>query len=77
MVETYQVVVDPTQLQRYQISLGDVTAAIRNANSEVGGSVIEMAEAEYMVRGFGYLQSIEDFQRLPIAQLPQMMVLLP
>ncbi|EAQ31588.1 efflux RND transporter permease subunit [Idiomarina baltica] len=66
MVETYQVVVDPTQLQRYQISLGDVTAAIRNANSEVGGSVIEMAEAEYMVRGFGYLQSIEDFQRLPI-----------
>lgn len=69
MVETYQVVVEPSQLQRYQVTLSDVTAAIQKANAEVGGSVVEMAEAEYMVRGLGYLQSIDDFKRLPIGGL--------
>ena len=68
MVETYQVVVEPSQLRRYQLSLSDVTSAIQNANAEVGGSVVEMAEAEYMVRGLGYLQSIDDFRSLPIGK---------
>ncbi|AVJ55157.1 CusA/CzcA family heavy metal efflux RND transporter [Idiomarina sp. OT37-5b] len=66
MVETYQVVVDPRTLHQYQLSLTDVEQAIQQANSEVGGSVVEMAEAEYMVRGLGYLQSIEDLRQLPL-----------
>lgn len=66
MVETYQVVVDPRTLHQYQLSLTDVKQAIQQANAEVGGSVVEMAEAEYMVRGLGYLQSIEDLRQLPL-----------
>ena len=66
MVETYQVVVDPRALRQYQLSLSDVEQAIQQANAEVGGSVVEMAEAEYMVRGLGYLQSIEDLRQLPL-----------
>lgn len=66
MVETYQVVVDPRALHQYQLSLTDVEQAIQQANAEVGGSVVEMAEAEYMVRGLGYLQSIEDLRQLPL-----------
>jgi Cu(I)/Ag(I) efflux system membrane protein CusA/SilA len=66
MVRQYQVVVDPEKLRAYGISLMRVSDAIRNANQEVGGSVIELAEAEYMVRTRGYLKGLEDLQTITI-----------
>src|SRR5712671_1923007 len=59
-VKQYQVVVDPTKLRAYGISLSKVTEAIRSSNMDVGGRVIEMSEREYMVRGRGYLRGIAD-----------------
>ena len=68
MVETYQVVVEPVKLHQYELTLTDIERAIQQANAEVGGSVVEMAEAEYMVRGLGYIQSIEDLRQLPLVK---------
>jgi Cu(I)/Ag(I) efflux system membrane protein CusA/SilA len=66
MVKQYQVVVDPVRLRGYGIPLMMVEQAIREGNQEVGGSVVEMAEAEYMVRATGYVKSIEDLERIPV-----------
>ena len=66
MVKQYQVVVDPERLRAYGIPLSKVSAAIRAGNGEVGGSVVEMAEAEYMVRTRGYIASIEDIGLIPL-----------
>ncbi len=66
MVRQYQVVVDPEKLRAFGITLARVSAAIRAANREVGGSVLELAEAEYMVRTRGYLRGIEDLEHIPI-----------
>ncbi|HMR03068.1 MAG TPA: efflux RND transporter permease subunit, partial [Candidatus Competibacter phosphatis] len=66
MVKQYQVVLDPNRLRAYNLPLASVRMAIQNANQEVGGSVIELAEAEYMVRSRGYLQRIEDLRRVPL-----------
>jgi len=66
MVRQYQVVVDPEKLRAYGIPLARLTEAIRAANREVGGSVLELAEAEYMVRTRGYIQSLEDIETIPI-----------
>ena len=66
MVKQYQVVVDPLRLRGYGIPLMMVEQAIRAGNQEVGGSVVEMAEAEYMVRATGYVKRIEDLERIPV-----------
>ncbi len=66
MVRQYQVVVDPEKLRAYGIGLNRISEAIRNANQEVGGSVIELAEAEYMVRSRGYLHGLEDLRNVTI-----------
>ena len=66
MVKQYQVVVDPLRLRGYGIPLMMVEKAIREGNQEVGGSVVEMAEAEYMVRATGYVKSIDDLKRIPV-----------
>jgi len=66
MVKQYQVVVDPQKLRAYHLTLPDVRMAIERANQESGGSVIEMAEAEYMVRAHGYIQSLNDLRRIPL-----------
>ncbi|HOW75910.1 MAG TPA: efflux RND transporter permease subunit [Candidatus Competibacteraceae bacterium] len=66
MVKQYQVILDPNRLRAYNLPLSQVRMAIQNANQEVGGSVIELAEAEYMVRSRGYLQRIEDLQQIPL-----------
>jgi len=66
MVKQYQVVLNPEKLRAYGIPISRVAAAIRNANREVGGSVIEMAESEYMVRTRGYIGSLEDIEQIPI-----------
>ncbi len=67
MVKQYQVQVDPDRLRLYGIPLSKVTEAIRAANQETGGSVLELAEAEYMVRAKGYLESLEDFRQIPLS----------
>mgnify|MGYP001106148729 FL=1 len=59
-VREYQVTVDPLRLAGYGITLDQVTQAIRASNKDVGGRVVEMAEKEYMVRGRGYLRSVQD-----------------
>lgn len=66
MVKQYQVVVDPDKLRAFNIPLATLRAAIGEANRESGGSVIEMAEAEYMVRATGYVDSIEDLSEIPL-----------
>jgi Cu(I)/Ag(I) efflux system membrane protein CusA/SilA len=66
MVQQYQVVIDPNALQAYNLSLAQVRSAIQRGNQEVGGSVVEMGEAEYMVRATGYLTSIADLQKIPL-----------
>ena len=66
MVKQYQVVLDPNRLRAYNVTQNKVVAAIRNANQESGGAVLELAEAEYMVRASGYLKSLDDFRAIPI-----------
>jgi Cu(I)/Ag(I) efflux system membrane protein CusA/SilA len=66
MVKQYQVIVDPLKLQALNIPLAHVQMALQRGNQETGASVIEMAEAEYMVRTTGYISSIEDIQNIPI-----------
>ncbi|GKX49903.1 CusA/CzcA family heavy metal efflux RND transporter [Budvicia aquatica] len=63
-IKQYQVVIDPLKLTQYGITLASVKQTINASNQEAGGSAIEMAEAEYMVRASGYLQSIEDFNQI-------------
>lgn len=65
-VRQYQVVLDPDRLRAYGITHREVIEAIRGANQEAGGSVLELAEAEYVVRASGYLQGLEDFRRIPL-----------
>ena len=66
MVRQYQVVLDPDKLAAYRIPHTTVVAAIQRANQEAGGSVLELGEAEYMVRASGYLQSLDDFRKVPL-----------
>jgi Cu(I)/Ag(I) efflux system membrane protein CusA/SilA len=66
MVKQYQVVVDPDKLRAFNIPLNQVKRAIQAGNQEAGGSVIEMGEAEYMVRATGYLQGLDDVSNVPI-----------
>jgi Cu(I)/Ag(I) efflux system membrane protein CusA/SilA len=66
MVKQYQVQIDPAKLRAYNLTLQQVNMAIQNGNQESGASVIEVAEAEHMVRTTGYLTSIEDIQSLPL-----------
>lgn len=63
----YQIVVDPNRLRAFSLPLEKVIDAVRVANSETGGSVLELAEAEYMVRARGYLTSLDDFRAIGIA----------
>ncbi len=67
MVKQYQVVVDPQRLRAYGLPLSKVRMAIQRANAEVGGSVIELAEAEYMVRSTGYIEGLDDLRQIPLA----------
>ena len=66
MVKQYQVVLDPVKLAAYGIPHQMAIAAIRGANQESGGAVLELAETEYMVRASGYLESLADFRAIPL-----------
>jgi copper/silver efflux system protein len=67
MVRQYQVVLQPEKLAAYMIPHTKVIEALQKSNQEAGGSVLEMGEAEYMVRASGYLQSLDDFRQIPLA----------
>jgi Cu(I)/Ag(I) efflux system membrane protein CusA/SilA len=66
MVRQYQVVLDPDKLAAYNIPHSRVIDALQKANQETGGSVLELGEAEYMVRASGYLNGLEDFRSIPL-----------
>ena len=66
MVRQYQVVLDPDKLAAYRIPHTRVVDALRRANQESGGAVLELGEAEYMVRASGYLQTLDDFRKVPL-----------
>lgn len=66
MVKQYQVQIDPAKLRAYDLTLQQVNMAIQNGNQESGASVVEVAEAEHMVRTTGYLSSIDDIKALPL-----------
>ena len=66
MVRSYQVQLDPMKMQLYRISASSVIDAIKQANNESGGSVIEKGGAEYMVRVGGYLKTLQDFRDIPL-----------
>jgi Cu(I)/Ag(I) efflux system membrane protein CusA/SilA len=66
MVQQYQVQVDPVRLAGFGLALDSVIAAIRIANQESGGSVLELGEAEYMVRATGYVKSLDDLAAIPL-----------
>ncbi|MGD9831148.1 MAG: efflux RND transporter permease subunit [Piscinibacter sp.] len=66
MVRQYQILLDPDKLAAYGIPHARVVEAIQRSNQEAGGSVLELGEAEYVVRASGYLQSLDDFRKVPL-----------
>jgi Cu(I)/Ag(I) efflux system membrane protein CusA/SilA len=66
-VRQYQVNVDPNKLRAYNISLSMVIDRVRDSTNEVGGRVLEMGGAQYMIRGLGYLRSLRDLETVPVA----------
>ena len=67
-VKQYQVNVDPTKLASYDIPLSKVKMAIKESNNDVGGRLMEMGETEFMVRGLGYIKSVEDLKSIAIGK---------
>jgi len=65
-VKQYQVDLDPSRLETYKVSIGEVADAIRHSNNEVGGSVLEIGEHEHFVRGRGYIRSLSDLESIPV-----------
>jgi Cu(I)/Ag(I) efflux system membrane protein CusA/SilA len=70
-VKEYQITIDPVKLMAYDISITMVEMAIANSNNDVGGEIIEMGEMEFMVRGLGYIKSIDDIKNIPIMVDPK------
>jgi len=66
MVRQYQIVLDPERMAAYGVSQQRIAEAVRAANGEVGGAVLEIGEAEHMVRASGYLRTLEDFNSIPL-----------
>ncbi|RJP93897.1 MAG: efflux RND transporter permease subunit [Desulfobacteraceae bacterium] len=70
-VKEYQITIDPIKLMAYDISISMVEMAIAKSNNDVGGEIIEMGEMEFMVRGLGYIKSIDDIKSIPIMVNPK------
>ncbi len=70
MVRQYQIVLDPDKLAAYAIPLSRAVEAVQKSNQESGGSVLELGEAEYMVRASGYLKTLDDFRQIPLSATP-------
>jgi Cu(I)/Ag(I) efflux system membrane protein CusA/SilA len=67
MVRQYQVVLDPDRMRALAMTQATVMDALQKANQATGGSVVELSEAEYMVRSQGFLRSLDDFRSIPLA----------
>jgi Cu(I)/Ag(I) efflux system membrane protein CusA/SilA len=65
-VPAYQIVLDPDRMRAFRIPQNRIVEAVQKANSETGGSVLELGEAEYMVRATGYLKTLDDFRAVPV-----------
>ncbi len=65
-VKEYQVTVDPAKLLAYGVAVDMVEGAIRRSNNDVGGEVVELSEKEFMVRGLGYIKSVDDVSAIPV-----------
>ncbi|CAB1059807.1 Copper/silver efflux RND transporter, transmembrane protein CusA [Olavius sp. associated proteobacterium Delta 1] len=65
-VKQYQVVVDPNKLVAFNISLQKIRMAIQRSNNDVGGKLVEMGETEFMIRGLGYIQNIDDLYNIAL-----------
>jgi Cu(I)/Ag(I) efflux system membrane protein CusA/SilA len=65
-VKQYQIEVDPNTLAAYRLPIKTIIEAVRNSNAEVSGRVLEMAGTEYVIRGRGYLRSVEDIELIPV-----------
>ncbi len=76
MVRQYQIVADPAKMRALNITHSQLSGAVQAANKESGGALLEMSEAEYMVRTTGYLRSLEDFRNVVIATRDGVPVLL-
>lgn len=66
MVKQYQIVVDPLRLHQFNLTFAEIRNAVKAGNMEAGGSVIELAEAEYMIRARGYVKNLDDIRDLPV-----------
>ncbi len=69
-VRQYQVTVDPNRLRAYGLPISAIRTAIRESNSDVGGGLIEVAEKEFMIRGLGYIRSVDDIRRIGLGVGP-------
>ena len=69
-VKQYQITVDPNKLRAYDIPISKIRMAVQRSNNEVGGRLIEMAETEFMVRGEGYIENIDDLKKVALAVDP-------
>ncbi|MDN5942893.1 MAG: CusA/CzcA family heavy metal efflux RND transporter, partial [Nitrospira sp.] len=65
-VKQYQIEVDPNTLAAYRLPIKTIIEAVRNSNAEVSGRVLEMAGTEYVIRGRGYLRSVDDIELIPV-----------
>ncbi|NOS77094.1 MAG: efflux RND transporter permease subunit [Nitrospira sp.] len=65
-VKQYQIEVDPNTLAAYRLPIKTIIDAVRNSNAEVSGRVLEMTGTEYVIRGRGYLRSVEDIELIPV-----------
>ena len=69
-VRQYQITVDPNRLRAYGLPISAIRAAIQESNSDVGGGLIEVAEKEFMIRGLGYIRSVDDIRRIGLGVGP-------
>jgi Cu(I)/Ag(I) efflux system membrane protein CusA/SilA len=69
-VRQYQVLVDPNRLRSFEITLGEVMDAVRDSNEDAGGQSLELAGHEYVIRGRGYVETLEDLRRAPLRAGP-------
>jgi len=65
-VRQYQITVDPNKLRAYNISISKIRLAVQNSNSDVGGRLLEVAEKEFMIRGLGYIESLDDIRKIAL-----------
>ncbi|MDD5389954.1 MAG: efflux RND transporter permease subunit [Gallionellaceae bacterium] len=70
MVKQYQILIDPERMRALNLPLSRIVTAVRRANQEAGGSILELGEAEYMVRASGYLKTLADFEQIPVSLGP-------